>query len=104
MPTKSKNFRLGQLANFGQTKRALGKVIRATACGAIERQLGVSLCYQLNILLHAFEIEDGTVIRQRLDELHALAGAQAAERLSERSAVLIEHKERDGHETREPLQ
>jgi hypothetical protein len=104
MPTKSKNFRLGQLATFGQAKRALGKIIRATASGAIERQLGVSLAYQINILLHAFEIEDGNLIRARLDELNAFAAAQAAERLSERSAVLIEHKEPAEHETREPLQ
>jgi hypothetical protein len=100
MPTKSKGpFWLGQLKDFGQAKRALGKVIRATACGKIERPLGATLAFQLGVLIKAFEVEDGTLIRQRLDELNRFAVSQASEHLSERGGSVLIEQRKD-----EPLQ
>jgi hypothetical protein len=96
MPTKSKNFRLGQLSTLGQVIRALGKTVRAMASGTISTQDGVRICHGLGILRTCFETQDLERIRERTDELYAFAAAQNAERLSERNGTpLIEHAKQD---------
>ena len=99
MPTKSKNFRLGQLSTLGQVIRALGKTVRAMASGAISTQDGVRICHGLGILRTCFETRDLELIRQRMEEVSAHAAEAAAERASEPSGMLLEHV---GREDREP--
>jgi hypothetical protein len=99
MPTKSKNFRLGQLSTLGQVIRALGKTVRAMASGAISTQDGVCICHSLGILRTCFETRDLEVIRQKMEEVSAHAAAAAAERAGERNGIMIEHI---GPEDREP--
>jgi len=94
MPTKSKNFRLGQLTTLGQVIRALGKTVRAMASGTISTQDGVRICHGLGILRTCFETRDLELIRQRMDEVAVHAAAAAApERTGERTGMLIEHME-----------
>jgi hypothetical protein len=98
MPTKSKNFRLGQLSTLGQVIRALGKTVRAMASGTISTQDGVRICHSLGILRTCFESRDLEAIRQRMEEVSAHAAAAAAERASERNGMLIEHVEPEDRE------
>jgi hypothetical protein len=93
MPTKSKNFRLGQLSTLGQVIRALGKTVRAMASGTISTQDGVRICHSLGILRTCFESRDLELIRQRMEEVAAHAAAAAIEHVGERSGMLIEHIE-----------
>ena len=92
MPTKSKNFRLGQLSTLGQVIRALGKTVRAMASGTISTQDGVRICHGLGILRTCFETRDLELIRQRMDEVAVHAAAAAAERAGERNSIMIEYE------------
>jgi hypothetical protein len=96
MPTKSKNFRLGQLGTLGQVIRALGKTIRAMACGAISTQDGVRICHGLSVLRTCFETQMLESIQARVNDIAERAVAEASERSRDRGGVLlIEHKERE---------
>ena len=102
MPTKPKNFRLGELSNLGQVIRALGKTCRAMACGAIDTQDGARINAGLGILRSCFETQMLESIQSRVNEIAEAAVAAASERARERSmpTLMIEHDE-DEHE---PLQ
>ena len=52
---KTKQFRIGRLATFGQVIKALGKTIRAMSDGSLDSQVGARICNGLGIMRACLE-------------------------------------------------
>ena len=53
---KTKQFRIGRLATFGQVIKALGKTIRAMSDGSLDSQVGARICNGLGIMRACLEM------------------------------------------------
>jgi hypothetical protein len=66
---KTKQFRIGRLANLGQVIKALGKTIRAMADGSIDSQVGARICSGLGIMRACLETQKLGQLEARVDEI-----------------------------------
>jgi hypothetical protein len=66
---KTKQFRIGRLANLGQVVKALGKTIRAMSDGSIDSQVGARICNGLGIMRACFETQKLEQLESRMDEI-----------------------------------
>ena len=66
---KTKQFRIGRLANLGQVIKALGKTIRAMADGSIDSQVGARICNGLGIMRACLETQKLEQLESRMDEI-----------------------------------
>jgi len=87
---KTRQFRIGRLANLGQVIKALGKTIRAMADGSIDSQVGGRICNGLGIMRACLETQKLEQLEARTDEIadriaHERTGA-ARERTSTHEA------------------
>ena len=87
---KTRQFRIGRLANLGQVIKALGKTIRAMANGSIDSQVGGRICNGLGIMRACLETQKLEQLESRMDEIadrvaHERTGA-ARERTSTHEA------------------
>ena len=84
---KTRQFRIGRLANLGQVIKALGKTIRAMANGSIDSQVGGRICNGLGIMRACLETQKLEQLEARMDEI---ADRVAHER-NRRGAVENQH-------------
>jgi hypothetical protein len=66
---KTKQFRIGRLATFGQVIKALGKTIRAMSDGSLDSQVGARICNGLGIMRACFETQKLEQLESRMDEI-----------------------------------
>jgi hypothetical protein len=66
---KTKQFRIGRLANLGQVIKALGKTIRAMSDGSIDSQVGARICNGLGIMRACLETQKLEHLESRMDEI-----------------------------------
>jgi hypothetical protein len=66
---KTKQFRIGRLANLGQVVKALGKTIRAMSDGSIDSQVGARICNSLGIMRACLETQKLEQLESRMDEI-----------------------------------
>ena len=66
---KTRQFRIGRLANLGQVIKALGKTIRAMANGSIDSQVGGRICNGLGIMRACLETQKLEQLEARMDEI-----------------------------------
>jgi hypothetical protein len=66
---KTRQFRIGRLANLGQVIKALGKTIRAMADGSIDSQVGARICNGLGIMRACLETQKLEQLESRMDEI-----------------------------------
>src|SRR5262249_47789088 len=94
-PMKTKQFRIGRLATFGQVIKALGKTIRAMSDGSLDSQVGARICNGLGIMRACLETQKLEQLEARMDEVadriaHERTGA-ARERTSTYEAQRPSH-------------
>jgi hypothetical protein len=74
---KTKQFRIGRLANLGQVVKALGKTIRAMSDGSLDSQVGARLCSGLvGIMRACLETQKLEQLEARMGEISRLLGAR----------------------------
>jgi hypothetical protein len=83
---RTKQFRIGRLANLGQVIKALGKTIRAMSNGSIESQDGARICNSLGIMRACFETQKLEQLEARMSEISRRLGSRPVIPLS------IDHK------------
>jgi hypothetical protein len=83
---RTKQFRIGRLANLGQVIKALGKTIRAMSNGSIESQDGARICNGLGIMRACLETQKLEQLEARMSEISRLLGSRPVIPLS------IDHK------------
>ena len=66
---KTKQFRIGRLATFGQVIKALGKTIRAMSDGSLDSQVGARICNGLGIMRACFETQKLEQLESRMHEI-----------------------------------
>jgi hypothetical protein len=73
---RTKEFRIGQLANLGQVIKTLGKTIRAMSNGSIDNQAGARICASLGIMRACLETQKLEQLEARIDRVvHERTGA-----------------------------
>jgi|SRR5262247_189217 len=83
---KTKQFRIGRLANLGQVVKALGKTIRAMSDGSLDSQVGARICNGLGIMRACLETQKLEQLEARMGEISRLLGSRPVIPLS------IDHK------------
>ena len=73
---KTKQFRIGRLANLGQVIKALGKTIRAMSDGSLDSQVGARICNGLGILRTCLETQKLEQLEVRMGEISRLLGSR----------------------------
>src|SRR5262249_52334665 len=66
---KTKQFRIGRLANLGQVIKALGKTIRAMSDGSLDSQVGARICNGLGIMRACFETQKLPELEARMEKI-----------------------------------
>jgi hypothetical protein len=66
---KTKQFRIGRLANLGQVIKALGKTIRAMSDGSLDSQVGARICNGLGIMRACFETQKLEQLEARMEKI-----------------------------------
>ena len=66
---KTKQFRIGRLANLGQVIKALGKTIRGMSDGSLDSQVGARICNGLGIMRACFETQKLEQLKERMEKI-----------------------------------
>ena len=66
---KTKQFRIGRLANLGQVIKALGKTLRAMSDGSLDSQVGARICNGLGIMRACFETQKLEQLEERVEKI-----------------------------------
>ena len=66
---KTKQFRIGRLANLGHVVKALGKTIRAMSDGSLDSQVGARICNGLGIMRACFETQKLEQLEERMEKI-----------------------------------
>jgi hypothetical protein len=93
---KTKQFRIGRLATFGQVIKALGKTIRAMSDGSLDSQVGARICNGLGIMRACLETQKLEQLEVRMGEISRLLGARTVVSsplsVDHKTSLSIDHK------------
>jgi hypothetical protein len=88
---KTKQFRIGRLATFGQVIKALGKTIRAMSDGSLDSQVGARICNGLGIMRACLEMQKLEQLELRMSEISRLLGARTVIPIDHKTPLSINH-------------